>query len=123
MKIHPVFHASKFILYHNDLIGNRNPPKPGPIQVDGQDEFEVEAILDSRVHRGRVQYLVKWKGYDNSENSWEPVRNVINAKGLVNMFHTQHPDAPQLISMTNSKPIDTIFHREIWFERFAGAQA
>ena len=123
LKIHPVFHASKFIPYHNDLISDRNPPKPGPIQVDGQDEFEVEAILDSRVHRGRVQYLVKWKGYDNSENSWEPVRNVINAKGLVDMFHTQHPDAPQPISMTNSKPIDTIFHREIWFERFAEAQA
>ena len=54
LKIHPVFHTSKFILYHDDPIGNRTPPKPGPIQVDGQDEFEVEKILDSRIHQGKT---------------------------------------------------------------------
>ena len=122
LRVHPVFHASKLVLYHEDLIAGRAPAKPGPIEVEGQEEFEVERVLDSRIHRGRVQYFVKWTGYDDSENSWEPPRNLLHAKRLVTQFHAQHPDAPQPVSMTNAKPIHSLYHRKIWWERFAGAQ-
>ena len=115
-KVHPVFHASKFIPYHDDKIANRAPTKPGPVEVEGQDEFEVEKILDSKIIRGRVQYLVKWIGYDDSDNSWLPVRNVKNSKKLLDEFHIKHPDAPQPISLTNDRPIQALFNREIWFE-------
>jgi hypothetical protein len=37
-----------------------------------QDEvkWDVEAIVDSRVREGRLQFLVKWVGFSDSENSW-----------------------------------------------------
>ena len=41
-----------------------------PVQVDSDQEFEIEKIVDSRVSRGRQQYLVKWKGYSDFENQW-----------------------------------------------------
>jgi hypothetical protein len=44
------------------------PEPPPPIIVDGEEEFEVEEILDSRLHRGNVQYLMKWKGYPEAHN-------------------------------------------------------
>lgn len=34
--------------------------------------FEVEEFVDCRRVDGRIQYLVKWAGYPDSENSWEP---------------------------------------------------
>ena len=80
MKVHPVFHASKLIMYHQDTVANREPPKPPAIEIEGEPEFEVEEILDSKVVRGRVQYLVKWKGYDHSDDTWEPRTNLTNAE-------------------------------------------
>ena len=115
MRVHPVFHASKLIPYHADVIGNRNPSNPPPIEVEGYDEYEVEKILDSRVHRGWVQYLVKWLGYDESEATWEPLRNVRDhAQDIIREFHIQHPNAPQPISMSNPRPIDAHFNRAIY---------
>ena len=107
VKIHPVFHASKLIPYKEDQIAGRNPSKPPPIQVEGQDEFEVEAIKDSKISRRKVQYLVKWKGYPESENTWEPVRHLTHCWDLVEHFHTKHPEAPQPISPTNGTPRDS----------------
>ena len=43
---------------------------------DDSDVYEVEAILDQRKHRGRREYLVKWLGWDESTNTWEPARNI-----------------------------------------------
>lgn len=38
--------------------------------VDAGTDYEVERILDSRVVRGNKQFLVKWKGYEDYDNSW-----------------------------------------------------
>ena len=43
-------------------------------------EYEVEEVLDSRMCRGVLQYLVKWVGYPREENSWVLERNMRNAK-------------------------------------------
>lgn len=42
----------------------------------GNVDWEVEAILDSKVFRGKVQYKVKWLGYDIADASWEPEANL-----------------------------------------------
>ncbi|GAA5918690.1 hypothetical protein JCM5296_000410 [Sporobolomyces johnsonii] len=84
-RAHPVFHSSKLKRYTpNDaaLHPSREPPRPAPIDVEGQDEFEIEAIVDEK-GRGRTKrYLVKWRGYPESENSWEPQANVEDTAAL-----------------------------------------
>ena len=42
----------------------------------GTDVFVVETILNKRVKRGDTEYLIKWLGYNNSENTWEPEANI-----------------------------------------------
>jgi hypothetical protein len=37
--------------------------------IEGQPEWEVEKILDSRLYRCKLQYLIKWKGYSEAHNS------------------------------------------------------
>lgn len=44
---------------------------------DNQSEvFIVEKVLKKRVWKGRQEVLVKWKGYTNRYNSWEPMENI-----------------------------------------------
>jgi Zn-dependent protease with chaperone function len=45
----------------------------------------------------RLEYLVKWKGYTDKHNTWEPADNLDNAKKKVTDFHQKHPSAPQRI--------------------------
>ena len=68
-------------------------PAPPPIQlIEGQLEFEVEAILDSKIMRNKLYYFVYWLlGYSASDWTWEPVENLNNAPELVAKFHQRYP--------------------------------
>ena len=41
--------------------------------------------------QGRTGYLVKWKGYDDTENSWEPEANLDNAQEAIDDYYKAHP--------------------------------
>lgn len=92
-KIHNVFHASRLTMYKENTTHGPNYRKPPPDLIEGQEEFEVERIIASR-RFGRwktLQYLVKWKGYPESDNSWESADAVKNAKEEVSDFHRKYP--------------------------------
>ena len=79
MKVHPVFHV--FLLELSK--GSNYPDKCPPPEVIGDNEkYEVEEILDSHCQCGHVQYLVKWKGYPDCDNQWEPPANLGNANNV-----------------------------------------
>ncbi|CDR97190.1 ATPase, AFG1 family protein, putative [Babesia bigemina] len=43
-----------------------------------EDEYEVEDILDFRMFKKQPKYLVKWKGFTDADNTWEPESNLSN---------------------------------------------
>jgi hypothetical protein len=67
-----MFHVDLLTPYIETDFHGPNYTRPPPDLIDGEEEYEVEKILKSRCYgRGRkVQYLVKWKGYANSDNEW-----------------------------------------------------
>jgi len=59
-QLHPVFNVVKLSTALEDpILGRKLQAPPPPIVVDGEEEWEVEEILDSRWHRRRFQFLVK----------------------------------------------------------------
>ena len=96
MKIHPVFHVSLLEPKTKDIIQQMSTPAPPPpIEIDQDLEYEVDAVLDSKISRRKLFYLVHWKGYDNTENTWESAQNLLNSQELIDDFHNQHPQRPK----------------------------
>src|SRR5258708_36050974 len=77
----------------DEIVEGPQPPQPGPVMVDDQEEYEVEEILDSRFRWSKLWYLVKFVGWSHSDNMWLPHVEV-HAPATVEKFHLQHPDAP-----------------------------
>ena len=59
MKLHLVFHISLLKKYNSDDEFNRYQSPPAIIISDNEEEYEVENILDKRIHYHKSQYLVK----------------------------------------------------------------
>ncbi|CAJ0968301.1 unnamed protein product [Ranitomeya imitator] len=89
--IHNVFHRSLLRRYVAPVVPSVDPP--APVLLEGELEYIVEKILDSRVSRRKLQYLVKWKGYAQEDNSWVFASDV-HAPDLVRAFHMAHPGRP-----------------------------
>jgi hypothetical protein len=70
LRIYDVFHVDLLIPYHETEEHGANYAQPPPELVDGEEEYEVEDIINERTSRRKKQYLVKWAGYPASENSW-----------------------------------------------------
>ncbi len=49
-------------------------------------EYLVEAIRDCRIIDGKKQYYVKWEDYDESQNTWEPMKNLKNVYYMIEEF-------------------------------------
>ena len=88
MRIHPVFHVSLL------------EPAPQNAELETEvelenDEYEVEEILDHQKFGRQQKYLVKWKNWPSSYNTWEPRTNLTNCPRLLTSFH-QAQDAPRI---------------------------
>jgi hypothetical protein len=86
-KIHNVFHASLLTPYIGTELHGPNYPEPPLEIVKGDPEFEVEQIVGSRQveKKKTLQYKIRWKGYSQAHDSWEPAVQV-HAPELIRKF-------------------------------------
>lgn len=89
-RIHNVFHVSLLEPYRQ-RDGVATPEARAPELVDGEEEWEVEAILDSALRKGRKYFLVKWTGWDNEYNQWIPEEDLEHAGALRAAYEAKAP--------------------------------
>ncbi|CDO77965.1 hypothetical protein BN946_scf184971.g15 [Trametes cinnabarina] len=98
--VHLVFHVSQLEPATPNVIPGRVQPPPPPVIVDGEPEYEISEILDSKLDRRRktckLLYLVRWAGYEGTdeETSWILATELGHAQELVSDFHQTYPDKP-----------------------------
>jgi hypothetical protein len=106
-KLHPVFHVSLLKLWSGPYT-----PEPLTVQVEGFPEYEVEQILSHRIQtrgRGRPQtmFLVKWKGFGDEHNTWEPEANLTADGHYRNTKLTQYWQSLTITTSTSSPQSQT----------------
>jgi len=102
MRVHNVFHASLLKPFIERPGEEYHPP---PIEVDDEQEYEVEALVDRRkkCHRTskrkhvtkqsfRYEYLVRWQGYGPEHDEWLPEAELArNCKALICEYDSRVP--------------------------------
>lgn len=80
---------------------------------DGEDdtelEYEVEKILQVRSMHGKTEYLVRWKGYREEDDTWEPAANVQGADEAIKEFYAGMNSARPQVSKSNGYRVDSIW--------------
>ncbi|MBW0467213.1 hypothetical protein O181_006928 [Austropuccinia psidii MF-1] len=94
--IHSVFHISLFEPVKTSKIPNWNHKPPAQIIIEEEEEWEVSQILDFKIKRGKLWYLVEWKGFTQypEKSIWEPTKDLSNCPELIKDFHSLYPDKP-----------------------------
>jgi hypothetical protein len=85
--IHPIYHVSMLESAPPNYILNHTQEPPPLVEIQGELEYEIESILNSKIdkqHKCSLLYLVKWSGYEgtNEETSWLPIRGLVGSKLL-----------------------------------------
>ncbi|MBW0565528.1 hypothetical protein O181_105243 [Austropuccinia psidii MF-1] len=94
--VHPVFHVSLLETVKHSTIPNQHELPPPPVLVEEQEEWEVAQVLESKLKRGNLWYLLEWKGFskDPERTTWEPASNLTSSPDLVKDFYSLYPDRP-----------------------------
>ena len=67
LRIHDVFHVDHLSPYKGNEVNGQTPPPPEPISVEGEEEYKVDHIRDSKLFGRTLKYLVCWTGYREGE--------------------------------------------------------
>ncbi|XP_054707767.1 chromobox protein homolog 2-like [Uloborus diversus] len=58
----------------------------------GERVYAAECVQKKRIRKGRVEYLVKWKGWSTRYNTWEPEENILDVRLLEAFEASQSKD-------------------------------
>src|SRR5215510_11225002 len=100
-KIHSVFHASLLTPFHENDIHGPSHAEPPPELIEGQEEYEIEGIINHKTQDGLIWYLVKWKGYNDTQNQWLKEEELKNATEYLEEYKATHDNVLLPTSRSN----------------------
>ncbi|XP_034567632.1 chromobox protein homolog 2 [Notolabrus celidotus] len=69
----------------------------------GEQVFDAECILNKRLRKGKLEFLVKWRGWSSKHNSWEPQENILDPR-LLAAFNKKEQEKELLLRKKGKRP-------------------
>jgi len=69
-----------------DIKGTQKKEEQKTKKRREKTEFIVESVKDHRYRNEKMEYLVKWRNYPSSDNSWEPEEHLVNCTGILDTY-------------------------------------
>ena len=91
IRIHRVQPVSLLDPVVDDPLGGQRIEPPPPVEVDGEEQYQVSSIEDSGIYQNQLQYLIQWTGHESL--TWESAKFVDDLQ-VVDEFHQQYPQKP-----------------------------
>lgn len=67
-------------------VVEENEKEPDSKYIRGKPEhYIISKIVDKKIENRKILYLVKWKGFDNTKNTWEPSTTFDRTQDLKDM--------------------------------------
>ena len=87
LKLHPEFHTSLLKPWYIDPKPNRRSEVPPLMDENGEPLYLVEKIVDDRMRGRKRQCLIRWLGYNQSEDTWEDANSLGSIVGLIDEYN------------------------------------
>jgi len=117
IRIYPVVNVSRIHRYIEQVEGQK-AEQLAPVIVKGEEEWEVEKILNKQRIRGKDKYLVRWKGFTVESDTWEKRENLRNAKEAIEEFEKEYRKDQEEVRQQERREDREIFGRGELPERF-----
>jgi len=105
--------VSRIRRYKVQVKGQKKQPTP-PVIIEGEEEYEVEKIINKRRRYGKWKYLVRWKGYMAEEDSWEREINLKNAKEAVEEYEREYGREERRMEEENKGMLGRFMAKTLW---------
>ncbi len=83
--IHSIFHVSLLKFWHS----RDENSKSQIILIEEKEEWKIKKILDQRIKKEKIEYLVQWADLSFYENFWKSMKNLSNAKKIIENYETE----------------------------------
>jgi hypothetical protein len=96
MKIHNVFHVKLLTPVKKDAEFQCNFAPPPPVITEGgEEQYQVDKLVDCKAEDGISKYRVRWKGYGPHDDTWEPASKLLHLEDQLWEFYTNYLNMPK----------------------------
>jgi hypothetical protein len=89
-RIHPVFDQALLSPFNETQEHGENFLRPPPDILEGEEEYEIETIINHRRKGKGLQYLIRWKGYASSDDSWVSEKSLEHSQDTLDEYKRAH---------------------------------
>jgi len=108
--IHSIFHVFLLKLWHS----RDENSKLQIILVEEEEEWKIEKILDQRIKKEKIEYLVQWANSSLYENFWESMKNLSNAKKIIENYEIERQVHQSTAKKSKRKKRDRLHKNHDW---------